>query len=138
MGGWVGGWRVGAHARAGWFYTERDRRAGLAPIASASPRLVLHGAWSMVVLASRTGQHMCYNFFREKIMATQIDKMLAEFTDQIDRLTDQLNQSIDADERDQLSFVLDEYKRVVVKLERMIIQRAMEHEKASRNQSEEL
>lgn len=71
-------------------------------------------------------------------MATQIDKMLTEFTDQIDRLTDQLNQSIDADERDQLSFVLDEYKRVVVKLERMIIQRAMEHEKASRNQSEEL
>ena len=36
-GGWVGGW-VDAHARAGWFYTERGGRAGLAPIASASPR----------------------------------------------------------------------------------------------------
>ncbi len=71
-------------------------------------------------------------------MATQVDKLLTEFTDQIIRLTDQLNGSIDADERDQLSFVLDEYKRVVVKLERMITQRAMEHEKASRNQSEEL
>lgn len=71
-------------------------------------------------------------------MATQVDKLLTEFTDQIIRLTDQLNGSTDADERDQLSFVLDEYKRVVVKLERMITQRAMEHEKASRNQSEEL
>lgn len=71
-------------------------------------------------------------------MATQVDKLLTEFTDQIIRLTNQLNGSIDADERDQLSFVLDEYKRVVVKLERMITQRAMEHEKASRNQSEEL
>jgi hypothetical protein len=35
--GWVGGW-VDTHARAGWFYTERGMRAGLAPIASASPR----------------------------------------------------------------------------------------------------
>ena len=37
VGGRAGGW-VDAHARAGWFYTERGRRAGLAPIASASPR----------------------------------------------------------------------------------------------------
>ena len=66
-------------------------------------------------------------------MATQIDKMLEEFTAQIDQLNFQLDHSIDADERDQLLFVLDEYKRLVVKLERLIIHRAMEHEKASRN-----
>jgi hypothetical protein len=113
-------------------------RAGLAPIASASPRpgftrSVEHGG-----ARQRNRPTHVLQFFREELMVTQVDKLLTEFTDQIIQLTDQLNRSIDADERDQLSFVLDEYKRVVIKLERMIKQRAMEHEKASRNQSEEL
>ena len=52
-GGWVAGGRVGAHARAGWFYTERGARSP--PLASARLRSLACRRARVGVLVSAVG-----------------------------------------------------------------------------------
>jgi len=63
-------------------------------------------------------------------MKSQAELLLQEFRLQIDVLITQLDACLDSDEKENLEFSLDECKKVVVKLERLLTQRKMEHEQA--------
>jgi hypothetical protein len=63
-------------------------------------------------------------------MKSQAELLLQEFRLQIDVLITQLNVCLDPDEKENLEFSLDECKKVIVKLERLLTQREMEHEQA--------